>query len=363
MLKRIWRSIVRFFQGLFGKKTPERTEPTAESKQPLEDADYEFLFMQLLEGVHKGWGKVQVLNYLDNLSDRASEVEWVGWLRQFGDRLLTNPTPNDELASRMLKLGETRCGTLADVAAEVARQLLAKKVTLPSPPMTAEAESLFYQGNEQFDAGNYQEAIGCWDQALSIKPDLYEAWANRALALSNLGRNEEAVASYDRALEIQPEYDIAWSNRGVALKNLNRYEEALASYDRALEIQPHFYDPWLNRGTLLGALKRYDEAIASYEKAVAIEPLRHDAWLWRGNILMVTERYNDAIGNWHQVLKLRPNLPRAWTQQAIALFHLGRYQEAIASCDEALKLQPGDPEALSYRNKSLVKLSAADDNS
>ncbi|MBO1346782.1 MAG: hypothetical protein EBE86_004990 [Hormoscilla sp. GUM202] len=68
MLKRIWRSIVRFFQGLFGKKTPERTEPT-ESKPPLEDADYEFLFMQLLEGVHFGWGLVQVLNYLDNLSD------------------------------------------------------------------------------------------------------------------------------------------------------------------------------------------------------------------------------------------------------------------------------------------------------
>ena len=319
--------------------------------------------MQLLEGVNKGWGHIQVLNYLEKLSDRTSEVEWVGWLRQFGDRLLANPTPNHELASRMLKLGETRCGTLGEVAAEIGRQLLAKKVTLPSPPMTVEAETLFYQGNEQFDAGNYQAASGCWDQALSLKPDLYEAWANRALALSNLGRYEEAVACYDRALEIQPEYDIAWSNRGVALKNLNRYEEALACYDRALEIQPHFYDPWLNRGTLLGALKRYDEAIASYEKAVAIEPLRYEAWFARGNMLMVMGRYNDAIGNWHQVLKLRPNLLRAWTQQAIALFHLGRYQEAIASCDEALKLQPDDREALFYRNKSLVKLSAEADRS
>ncbi|MBC6479952.1 MAG: tetratricopeptide repeat protein [Hormoscilla sp. GM7CHS1pb] len=43
--------------------------------------------------------------------------------------------------------------------------------------------------------------VGCWDQALSIKPDLYEAWTNRALALSNLGRYEEAVACYDRAAD------------------------------------------------------------------------------------------------------------------------------------------------------------------
>lgn len=364
MLKRIWRSIVRFFERLFGKKTrtPVPTEPTAESKPPLEDADYEFLFMQLLEGVNKGWGKVQVLNYLDNLSDRSSEVEWVGWLRQFGDRLLENPMPNDELASRMLKLGETRCGTLSDVAAEIARQLLAKKVTLPSQPMTADAEALFYQGNQQFEAGNYQGAIDCWDRALSIKPDFYEAWTNRGLAMSNLRRYEEAVACYDRALAILSDYDIAWSNRGFALKNLNRYEEALACYDRALEIQPHFYDPWLNRGTLLAGNGRYEEALASYEKAVAIEPLRSEAWLARGNILMVTERYNDAIGNWDKVLELQPNLQRAWTQRGAALFHLGRYQEAIDSCDEALKLQPDDREAMSYRGKSLVKLSAADDN-
>ncbi|MBC6454416.1 MAG: hypothetical protein GDA43_15455 [Hormoscilla sp. SP5CHS1] len=43
--------------------------------------------MQLLEGVHFGWGQVQVLNYLDNLSDfsgrprtdRASKLR-VGWV-------------------------------------------------------------------------------------------------------------------------------------------------------------------------------------------------------------------------------------------------------------------------------------------
>ncbi|MBC6479951.1 MAG: hypothetical protein GDA56_21385 [Hormoscilla sp. GM7CHS1pb] len=53
-------------------------------------------------------------------------------------------------AGSLHPLGETRCGTLAEVAAEIGRQLLAKKVTLPSPPMTASAETLFYQGNEQF---------------------------------------------------------------------------------------------------------------------------------------------------------------------------------------------------------------------
>ncbi|MEG3978334.1 tetratricopeptide repeat protein, partial [Microcoleus sp. herbarium8] len=47
------------------------------------------------------------------------------------------------------------------------------------------------------------------DKALEFKPDDYEAWYNRGIALHNLGRFKDAIASYDKALKIKPDLHVA----------------------------------------------------------------------------------------------------------------------------------------------------------
>ncbi|MEH2374419.1 tetratricopeptide repeat protein [Nostoc sp.] len=48
------------------------------------------------------------------------------------------------------------------------------------------------------------------DKVLEIKPDFYEAWYNRSIALVNLGSLEEAIANLDKALAIKPDLYEAW---------------------------------------------------------------------------------------------------------------------------------------------------------
>ena len=52
----------------------------------LTDAEYEAMFLELLEGVNQGWGRVDVAEFL--LAKRIKDGDLAAWLQRFGDRLL-----------------------------------------------------------------------------------------------------------------------------------------------------------------------------------------------------------------------------------------------------------------------------------
>jgi tetratricopeptide (TPR) repeat protein len=51
---------------------------------------------------------------------------------------------------------------------------------------------------EYHEIGDYAAAIASYNKAIEIKPDLHEAWYNRAIALGKLGRFEDAIASCEK---------------------------------------------------------------------------------------------------------------------------------------------------------------------
>ncbi|MDJ1183451.1 tetratricopeptide repeat protein [Roseofilum casamattae] len=371
MLQQLWQSFITGIQriatwilaslGFTISSTPAKTtngHSTGSGEPPLDDSGYEFVFMQLLEGVNQGWEQLQVADYFAKLSHRTTEAGWIDWLQRFGDRLLEHPDSHHELASRLLKLGERQPGAIGAKATEVGRALLNKDFTPEAQPMTEDAETAFNRGNEYYQQGEYVTALSHWDRAIALKADLYQAWTNRGVALNTMKRYEEALSSYDRALAIQPDYDIAWSNRGVSLRWLGRYEEALESYDRAISLQPNTFDPWLNRGTVLSGLKRYEEALENFRHATEINPQRAEAWTGTARMLTLLQHYEEGVATWDEVLARVEHSADAWRQRGTCLYHLQRYEEALASCDRSLQLEPEDPETVSYWSKCQARLSA-----
>ncbi|WP_238360993.1 hypothetical protein [Iningainema tapete] len=106
---------------LFGNSPQRSTQARKESgagqnivkqeKQPT-DAEYESLFLELLAGVNEGWSRGRVRGFL--AAKNITEAALVEWLRH-GERLLASPTPNDELAARMVQLGELDIGEVGEV--------------------------------------------------------------------------------------------------------------------------------------------------------------------------------------------------------------------------------------------------------
>ncbi|PMB10900.1 hypothetical protein CEN40_12255 [Fischerella thermalis CCMEE 5205] len=129
MLKRLILWLKRFFQRLFGNQKVPTTFAGNHPKEPpppLTDTDLEFLFTELLEGVHQARGQQWALKWLHNIEHRVPTERWIEWLHGFGEKLLASPTPNNELAARMVQLGELEVGEVGDVAHDIGMQLLTR---------------------------------------------------------------------------------------------------------------------------------------------------------------------------------------------------------------------------------------------
>ncbi|MBV6624676.1 MAG: hypothetical protein KI793_17365 [Rivularia sp. (in: Bacteria)] len=134
MLKRLVEWFKNLFQELFGTKqqnTIERHSSPSSPPPPLNDTDLEFLFAELLEGVHQARGQAWAQKWLHNIEHRVPEERWLEWLRKFGDKLLAAPSPNNELASRLVQLGELGVGNISNLAYDIGMQLLTRNQAEP----------------------------------------------------------------------------------------------------------------------------------------------------------------------------------------------------------------------------------------
>ncbi len=105
-------------------------------------------------------------------------------------------------------------------------------------PVTGTAVAANNQGLVYNNAGDYHKAVGAFDKAIKLDPDLAIAYSNRAWAYIELGEYEQAIADCTRAIAVDPDLAIAYSNRGWAYIELGQYEQAITDYDRAIELDP-----------------------------------------------------------------------------------------------------------------------------
>jgi CHAT domain-containing protein/Flp pilus assembly protein TadD len=323
--------------------------------------------MGLLDGVAEGWDRERVREYL---GERSEDSSLVNWLERFGtDRLLPVLESHQELARRMVRLGEIGCGKLGEVAGELGERLLERSAETnreetPQPPNPLpgereeeagavasdagdvnrrdrqDAKEWFYRGVRQYMQGELLEAIACWDKAIELKPDSQQVWLNRGVALHKLGRYAEAIASYDRAVAIVPDSHKAWQSRGAALNKAGRYEEAIASCERAIATKPDCQEAWINLSLALNQEGRYEEALASADRAIARAPESYEAWKNRGLALNSLGRCQEAIDSLNRAVDMKPDSHEAWHSQGVALQTAGQYEEAISSFDRAIEIKP-----------------------
>jgi hypothetical protein len=112
---------------LFGGKqnfTPSREQVPNAVVPPLTDTDLEFLFTELLAGVHQVKGQTWAQKWLHNLEHRVSTQQWLEWLNRFGDRLLASSKPHNELAARLVQLGELGVGEISNLSYDIGMKVL-----------------------------------------------------------------------------------------------------------------------------------------------------------------------------------------------------------------------------------------------
>ena len=67
-----------------------------------------------------------------------------------------------------------------------------------------EITSLVSKGKSFLEDGNFEDALGCFDQALLLDQNDPELWNFKGVALRSIGRYEEALECFNKSLKIDP---------------------------------------------------------------------------------------------------------------------------------------------------------------
>ncbi len=296
--------------------------------------------MQLLDGVNQGWGTRQIGQFFEAFVDRATEADWLTWLRGFKDTLERSTAPNPQLALRLMRFGEVFSGPLATTAYELGQTLLRRESSTNATAGDSVSVCV-EEGRKCLMQDNPQTALELFDRALSWDDTDDRAWVGRGDALAQFQRWDEAIIAYDRALALKPDATNAEARKGDALYESQQVENAIACWDKALASNPDDAQTWTNKGIALGIrLGRWEEAIACWDKALAIDPQDYETWFNSGIACSALERWEEAIARWDKALEFQPSWREAWINKGIALQKMGRYTEAIAANNQAIALGP-----------------------
>ena len=67
-----------------------------------------------------------------------------------------------------------------------------------------ETEELVTKGKSHLEEGQFNDALGFFEQALLLNQNDPDLWNYKGVALRSLGRYEEAMDCFNKSLEIDP---------------------------------------------------------------------------------------------------------------------------------------------------------------
>jgi len=115
------------------------------------------------------------------------------------------------------------------------------------------ADSLYQTGLESLWLGNYDNAVGYFENAVNRNPRRAEAWVQVGYCKVKQGKNQEAIKAYQQALQLRPDDAEIHNKLGDAFYYAARLREAIESYTQAARLRPGH------------AETHYNLAIAYYE--------------------------------------------------------------------------------------------------
>jgi S1-C subfamily serine protease len=108
------------------------------------------------------------------------------------------------------------------------------------------AESLYRNGLDSLWLGNYDSAVGYFENAVNKNPKRADAWVQVGYCKVKQGKSQEAIRAYLQALQLKPEDAEIHNKLGDAYYYAGRLREAIDSYTTAKQLQPNNAETFYN---------------------------------------------------------------------------------------------------------------------
>ena len=138
---------------------------------------------------------------------------------------------------------------LAIAAARVAQLVPGKLQPLSEVALKGKgdvAESLYKSGLDSLWLGNYDNALGYFENAANKNPKRAETWVQVGYCRVKQGKAQEAIRAYQQALQLKPMDADIHNKLGDAYYYLGRLREAIDSYTEAARLRPDNAETFYN---------------------------------------------------------------------------------------------------------------------
>ncbi len=116
-------------------------------------------------------------------------------------------------------------------------------------------------------------AVDFYDLAISMQPDNWGVYYEKAMYLQDNGKPEEALSIYDTLNEKMPgNFDVIYNKGYVSLVYLLDYDKAIEYFDQALAVRPDAVNALLNKGVACEQKGDFIEAKSIYLQILRDNP-------------------------------------------------------------------------------------------
>ena len=106
------------------------------------------------------------------------------------------------------------------------------------------ANTLKDRGNDAFQAGNTQEAIQLYTQAIDLDPDNHVFYSNRSAAYMKSDSKSKALHDAEKCLSLAPTWSKGYARLGAAQQSLKRFETAIDTFKKGIELDAANQSLW-----------------------------------------------------------------------------------------------------------------------
>jgi len=269
----------------------------------------------------------------------------------------------------------------------------AKPEAPKAPPAPKDPSVLAKEaGNAHYKKREFEEALRCYDESISLDSANGSAYLNRTSVLFEQGKMEECEAELNALLDKyenkviktpdfvllskiltrkgeihqrQGKYSSAIEffqsalreNRNAdTLKKLNACEKEKKETEAAAYIDPELSLEAKNRGNELFKLNEYPEAVQEYTEAIKRNPKEHTCYSNRAAAYMKLAAYDDAVKDCEACLSIEPTFLKAMIRLGHCYFWRKEYHKAIQEYEKVLKIDPSNQECSEgiYRTRSKI---------
>ena len=215
--------------------------------------------------------------------------------------------------------------------------------------VAASPASYFHMGNALRGENRLDDAISCYQRAVSLAPVFAEAYNNMGLVFQEKGDLEASIHCFQKALESNPKLFHAYFNMGVSFKDREDVNDAVFCFQKALLLRPKLSSAYNRLGTIFREQWKLDKALFCFKKELEIDPKNAQAYNNLGSTFYDTGAVSEAVRCFQNSLRLRPDHVETHWNLSLAHLALGNYAEGWCGYEYRFKRnshRPSFPEQL-----------------